>query len=90
MSTEIQVEHDRKGQQFYIAADGGRAYLAYMDLGKKTMDIYRTFVPDALRGKGLAAQLAAAALKYAEEQGYTVIASCSYVQGYLERKSLGK
>ncbi len=29
--------------------DGHRAYLAYMDLGKQTLDIYRTFVPDSLR-----------------------------------------
>lgn len=90
MSSEIQVQHSPKDQQFYIAADGGRAYLAYMDLGKKTMDIYRTFVPDALRGRGLAAKLAAEALKYADEHGYAVIASCSYVEGYMERQNAAK
>ena len=86
MSSEAQVQHDRDEKQFYITAEGGRAYLAYMDLGKQTMDIYRTFVPDALRGEGLAAKLAAAALEYADEHNYTVIPSCSYVERYMQRR----
>lgn len=87
MTSVAPVQHDAEGKQFYIDAGGGRAYLAYMDLGKQTMDIYRTFVPDALRGQGLAARLAAEALKYADEQGYTVIPSCSYVERYMQEHS---
>jgi len=71
---------------FYIDDAGGRAYLTYMDLGQQTIDVYRTFVPDELRGRGLAAQLAAEALKYAAEQGYKVIPSCSYMERYMERQ----
>lgn len=87
MSSDVQVRHDPEEKQFYITADGGRAYLAYMDLGKQTLDMYRTFVPDELRGKGLAAKLAAAALEYAEEHSYQVIPSCSYIESYIKRKS---
>ena len=85
MTSAAPVQHDPQGKQFYIEAAGGRAYLAYMDLGKQTLDIYRTYVPDTLRGQGLAALLAAEALKYAREEGYTVIPSCSYVESYIQR-----
>ncbi|WP_295461686.1 GNAT family N-acetyltransferase [uncultured Pseudomonas sp.] len=86
MNESLQVEHDEANHQFHLSVDGQRAYLAYMDLGKQTMDFYRTFVPDALRGRGLAARLTEHALNYAESRGYSVIPSCSYVEHYLERR----
>lgn len=84
MNEDVAVQHDIEGRMFYIDDEAGRAYLTYMDLGKQTIDIYRTFVPDSLRGRGLAALLAAEALKYAAEQGYKVIPSCSYVARYMD------
>jgi|TARA_R110000796_G_scaffold234450_1_gene353173 uncharacterized protein len=86
MSLNASIQHDTQDKQFYVAIDGSRAYLAYMDLGKKTLDIYRTYVPNALRGKGLAALLTEHALKFAADQGYTVIPSCSYVERYMLRQ----
>lgn len=86
MSPEVVVQHDVEGRMFYIDDDAGRAYLTYMDLGKQTIDIYRTFVPDGLRGHGLAALLAAEALKFAAEQGYKVIPSCTYMERYMEQQ----
>ena len=73
MNTNATIQHDQEGKQFYVVVEGAKAYLAYMDLGKQTLDIYRTFVPNELRGKGLAAQLTEHALRYAEDHGYTVI-----------------
>ncbi len=86
MSSDVAVQHDIEGRMFYIDDEIGRAYLAYMDLGKQTLDIYRTFVPDELRGRGLAALLADEALKFATEQGYKVIASCTYMEAYIQRQ----
>ncbi|MBX9756084.1 MAG: N-acetyltransferase [Pseudomonadaceae bacterium] len=86
MSEAVTVLHDQAGHQFEVTIDDHRAYLAYMDLGKQTLDIYRTFVPNALRGRGIAAALTAHALEYAQTSGYTVIASCSYVERYMERR----
>ncbi|MDG1582033.1 GNAT family N-acetyltransferase [Pseudomonas sp. GOM6] len=86
MSAGLSIHHDQAGHQFETVVDGHRAYLAYMDLGKQTLDIYRTFVPNALRGQGIAAALTEQALEYAESMGYTVIPSCSYVERYLERR----
>ncbi|WP_263142817.1 GNAT family N-acetyltransferase [Pseudomonas sp. RIT-PI-AD] len=86
MSEAMSIHHDQAGHQFETTVDGYRAYLAYMDLGKQTLDIYRTFVPNELRGRGIAAALTETALKYAEQRGYTVIPSCSYVERYMERR----
>lgn len=89
MIETLTIQHDRKGHQFETFVDGHRAYLAYMDLGKQTLDIYRTFVPDLLRGRGIAAALTQEALDFAEREGYSVIPSCSYVEHYLERHKGG-
>ncbi|WP_313513637.1 GNAT family N-acetyltransferase [Pseudomonas sp.] len=86
MSEALSIQHDQTSHQFEIIVDGNRAYLAYMDLGKQTLDIYRTFVPNALRGRGIALALTEHALAYAERIGYSVIASCSYVERYMERQ----
>ena len=86
MSEAVSVQHDVVGHQFETTVDGHRAYLAYMDLGKQTLDIYRTFVPNALRGRGIAAALTEQALAYAEDAGYSVIPSCSYVERYMVRR----
>ncbi|WP_422775207.1 GNAT family N-acetyltransferase [Pseudomonas aeruginosa] len=68
MSESLSIHHDVGGHQFETTVDGHRAYLAYMDLGKQTLDIYRTFVPDSLRGRGIAAALTEHALQYADRQ----------------------
>ena len=86
MSDALAVAHVPAANQFEVVIEGHRAYLSYMDLGKQTLDIYRTFVPNAMRGSGVAAALTKAALDYAERSGYTVIPSCSYVERYMERQ----
>lgn len=86
MSDALTVVHVPAANQFEVIIEGHRAYLSYMDLGKQTLDIYRTFVPNAMRGSGVAAALTKAALDYAERSGYTVIPSCSYVERYMERQ----
>ncbi len=86
MTDKLVIHHDRTNRQFETTVDGHRAYLAYVDLGKQTLDIYRTFVPDALRGRGVAAVLAQHALDFAASEGYSVIPSCSYVEWYIERQ----
>ncbi|HLT05431.1 MAG TPA: GNAT family N-acetyltransferase [Pseudomonas sp.] len=83
---EAAIRHDPAGHQFEMIVEGHRAYLAYMDLGQQTWDIYRTFVPNELRGKGIAAALTEHALQHAESLGYSVIPSCSYVERYMERR----
>ena len=39
MSEGLSIHHDQAGHQFVTTVNGDRAYLAYMDLGKQTLDI---------------------------------------------------
>jgi len=48
--------------------------------------IIRTFAPEHLRGKGLAADLMDAAVRYAKKEGLTLDASCSYAKTYLQKR----
>lgn len=86
MSNPTKIQHDPRARQFFVVEDGYKCYLSYMDLGKQTLDYYRTFVPPALRGRGLAARITEYALNYARQSGYTVIPSCSYVERYMQRQ----
>uniref|UniRef100_A0A8C7WS46 Protein NATD1 n=1 Tax=Oryzias sinensis TaxID=183150 RepID=A0A8C7WS46_9TELE len=58
--SQIQVEHDKKRRQFVIRLNGShdRAVLLYEYVGKKTVDLQHTEVPDAYRGRGIAKHLA--------------------------------
>jgi predicted GNAT family acetyltransferase len=83
--TAIPVEHDQAGHRFFITLQGEEARLMYRLSGKE-MDLYHTFVPETLRGRGLAEKLCEAAFEYAKAHSLSVIPSCSYVSGaYLER-----
>lgn len=85
MSDDVKVEHEPAAGRFVIRLPGGEAILRYRLQGK-TADFFSTFVPEALRGKGLAEQLAQAAFEHAKAQGWQVIPSCSYLSGaYLKR-----
>ena len=86
MNQPVSIQHDTQARQFYLVVDDHKAYLSYMDLGKKTLDYYRTFVPPGLRGRGLAERITAHALAWAEAEGYSVIPSCSYVERLMQRQ----
>ncbi len=85
MSDSIDVEHNTQQQCFSAVVDGYKAILEYRAVGTDTIDIHHTFVPNELRGKGVAAVLAKQALAYAKEQQLKVIPSCSYIAVYLQR-----
>ncbi|HZJ91851.1 MAG TPA: GNAT family N-acetyltransferase [Thiopseudomonas sp.] len=85
MSESIHVEHNTQTHCFSTVVDGYKAILEYRAVDAQTWDIHHTFVPNELRGKGVAAVLAKEALAYAKEQGYKVIPSCSYIAVYLQR-----
>lgn len=53
-------------------------------LNGQHIDFNRTFVPDELRGKGLAERLVRHGLKWAKAQDFEIAASCWYVQKFLK------
>lgn len=79
---EIAIEHQIDRQRFVISFDGYEAVLEYQVSGKD-IDFNRTFVPNELRGKGLAERLVRHGLKWAKSQDLTINASCWYVQKFL-------
>lgn len=79
---EIAIEHQIDRQRFVIPFDGYEAVLEYQVSGKD-IDFNRTFVPNELRGKGLAERLVRHGLKWAKSQDLTIQASCWYVQKFL-------
>jgi len=80
------VVNNEKDRQFEISVDGQTAILKYVPQGNR-LNLVHTEVPPALGGRGIAGQLAKAALEYAQSEGLQVIPSCPFVRGYLERHS---
>jgi predicted GNAT family acetyltransferase len=88
--TMTEIIHKPERQAFIISlppVEGevqlAEALLEYTLKDNGVIDFRRTYVPFSLRGKGLAEELVQAGLAWAREQGYTITASCSYVQKFL-------
>lgn len=80
------MNHIKDQNKFEIKTGEHTAELIYrLNSTDATMEIHRTFVPDELRGKGLAASLNKAALAFAEENKLKVIPSCSYTAAYIAK-----
>ena len=79
------VRHDPGQNRFVVQSDGAEAVLEYRAT-QDSIDFFRTYVPESLRGKGLAAKLVEQGLSYAKEKNLRVIPTCSYVKKYLEKR----
>jgi len=80
----MQVIHDIEKQKFYMVVDGLESHLEYSSLSS-VLNLNHTYVPNELRGKGIAGKIVKAALTYAEENNLKIIPSCSYVADYIQR-----
>jgi predicted GNAT family acetyltransferase len=79
----LPVVHNEPKQQFEIElAPGTRAILSYRQRGK-ALDLVHTEVPAAWRERGIAGQLAHAALEFARNQRLAIVPSCPFVLDYL-------
>ncbi len=83
MSMNI-IDHDAKAQRFSTEVEGSCAVLDYQ-LVDRVMTITHTGVPEAIGGRGIAAELMRAALKAAKDAGWEVNPACSYAAAYLRR-----
>lgn len=76
------IIHQPEQQQFVY----GPAHINYqINVERQQVDFYHTYVPDSLRGQGIAALLTKAALVWAHQKQLTIHASCSYVAQYLAK-----
>ena len=81
------IRHNEETSQFETTVDGQVAYAAY-DLEEPDRIVFtHTIVPDALSGRGIAAQLVQHALRHAREKKLKVVPQCSYVAAYIQRHS---
>ena len=78
------VKHNLAEGQFEITVAGQTSVLQYHQSGG-TIRLIHTEVPLALRGRGLANQLARAALDYAHFHQLKVIPVCPFVKAYMEK-----
>jgi predicted GNAT family acetyltransferase len=78
------ISHDQKANQFTAEVDGHRAELDYT-VADGVMTITHTRVPQAIGGRGIAAELMRDALKAAAERGWSVNPACSYAAAYMRK-----
>ncbi len=80
----IDIQHRPEDFRFTTLIDGYECRLEYR-LEDGVMVIDHTYVPTAVGGRGIAAELVRFALAAARERGWKVEAECSYAARYLER-----
>jgi predicted GNAT family acetyltransferase len=83
--TPLDIHHEPAAHRFVARIGDAEAVLEYDTVDAHTLDYHHTFVPPALRGGGIASQLAAFALRYAREHGIKVLPTCPFVARYLSR-----
>ena len=81
---DIKIIHDQKNHTFKTSIDD-ECCLNYKMIDKNVINFYHTFVPEKLRGKGIAATLVEAGLRYAGNNNLRVIPDCSYVRLFIQR-----
>lgn len=84
MNASPAVRHNAAAHRYEIEFDGNLAVADY-ELDGERQVFTHTFVPPALRGKGLAEALVRTALKDAQAAGRKVVPACSYVAVFIER-----
>jgi hypothetical protein len=78
------VQHEKSFHRFAAHLGEATAVLRYKEEGD-TIYMVHTEVPAEMEGKGIAGQLAKAALQYARENHLKVVARCPFVTSYLQR-----
>mgnify|MGYP001627661010 CR=1 FL=1 len=78
------VRHLPTESRFEITVDGLQSVVDYTRAAGE-MVLTHTYVPAALRGRGLAEQLVRAALEFARTEKVQVVPSCSYVATFIAR-----
>ena len=81
----MNIKHDSDNQQFTTGSPDEPAELAYSLPSPGVIDFVHTFVPDEMRGEGLADELARTGLAYAREHHLKVRTSCEFMAAFAER-----
>jgi hypothetical protein len=85
VAAPIDIHHEPAAHRFVARTGGVAAVLEYDLVDAKTLDYHHTFVPQELRGGGIASQLTGYALRYARDNGLKVRPTCPFVASYIQR-----
>jgi predicted GNAT family acetyltransferase len=80
----LEIHNDETARKFYAVVDGQEAVIEYAKMGD-TYNLAHTYVPEELRGRGIAEELVRGALDRIREEGAKFLPSCPYIQGFLKR-----
>jgi predicted GNAT family acetyltransferase len=79
----VEVIHQPEQRRFVVRVDEQEAWLDYQLLPRHGVNFTFTFVPENLRGHGIAERLVRRGLKWARAEGYSIEADCWYVRRFL-------
>lgn len=82
----MDVLHEPDRQRFVVTVTDLESVLEYRQPRPGTIEFTRTFVPESLRGRGIAERLVRTGLRWARAEADEVQASCWYVQRFLQRR----
>lgn len=80
------IIHRRDVCRFEKEVNGLVALVDY-EISDGRLNVLRTYVPDPLRGMGLASELVSAAYEYADSEGLEPAAVCSYAVAWLKKNN---
>ena len=84
MSETITVRDNPQANRFEAVVDGHTAVAMY-ETAPGIITFTHTRVPESLRGKGIANELAKTALAAARERGLQVVPKCTFFAAYMKR-----
>ena len=79
-----QVVNNPDKYRFEVVSGALVSKLEYR-LGRTTIALVHTEVPEELQGQGIGSSLVVAALRHAREQGLKVLPYCPFVAAYISR-----
>lgn len=80
----LQVQNDETQHKFSAVVDGHEAHVEYVHTGD-VYNLMHTFVPEELRGHGVAEELVQNVLDQIKAQGAKFLPTCPFVQAFLKR-----
>jgi predicted GNAT family acetyltransferase len=84
---DIDIQHEARdsGGKYYAELDGKTAKLTYQNTDNGVRIAEHTYVPDVMRGQGIAAKLVEQLVADARETPFKIVPQCSYVEAAFQR-----
>lgn len=78
------IKNDEK-KRFELSIDGHIAFIDFTQRGTDVIKLIHTEVPEALSGRGMAANLVEKTLIFLEENKFSLYPICPYVFAYIKK-----